>query len=206
MSILKRARDILASNIYAKMDQVTDPEKEINQFMREIERDLREIKAETEAALVSRDRAKRSLEDCISEMEKMERYAVKALEVDDEEKARRFLTKKQTLSKDRQKLEKQFEISSIKVEQITLVQDKLEQDVEKLSTRRSELVSRLQVAESKKKAYEAGSTQSNVRLNAFDSLQEKAIRALDEAEALEQLRSGIDYDIEMLGQHSDNKN
>lgn len=201
MSIIRRARDILVSNIHTKIDQASDPEKEVNQFLRELERDLREIKAETEAAVVNSERTKRKLNECVSEIKKMERYAVKALEDNQEEKARKYLTKKQTLNKEVQALEKQYDISTIKVEQIRLAQDKLGQDVEELRMRRDELVNRLQVAKSRKKVFEIGNrqSQSNVRLTTFDQLQEKADRALAEAEAMEQLKRGIDYEIERLG-------
>lgn len=72
MSILTRVRTILASNINAKVENAKDPEEEMNQYIREMERDL---KGETEAAIVLMNRAKRSLNDCLSEIDKMERYA-----------------------------------------------------------------------------------------------------------------------------------
>ncbi|WP_176481962.1 PspA/IM30 family protein [Paucisalibacillus globulus] len=106
MSILTRVRTILASNINAKVENAKDPEEEMNQYIREMERDLREVKGETEAAIVLMNRAKRSLNDCLSEIDKMERYATRALENGDEVQARQFLEKKLSLKPQKQEYEK----------------------------------------------------------------------------------------------------
>ncbi|WP_053075036.1 PspA/IM30 family protein [Ornithinibacillus californiensis] len=198
MSILKRVRTILASNIHAKVTALKNPETEISMFIREMERDLREFTAESEAALAGKHRIIRELETCQAEVNKMERYAVKALEMVNEDKARSFLIKKADLKIKVNQLEKQLELASIKAEQMKLVQEKLESDVRELRNRRDELVGRLTVAESKRNVFEKGPSQSNVRLTTFDRLEEQANRALAEAEALEELKRGIDVEIENI--------
>lgn len=198
MSTFKRIRAILASNIEEKFRKEEDPEVEVNRFIREIEQDLRELNVESDAALTAMNRTRRQLEECRSEMKKMERYAIKSLEADDEDKARRFLIEKANLKVKLQDLEKQYELASLKAEQMKLAQEKLKYDVMELRNKRDTLVGRLQVAESKKKAMEIGPSQSNVRLTKFDQLEEKANRALVEAEALEELRYGLDSDIEAV--------
>ena len=203
MSILKRVRAILSSNINAKIENTKNPEMEVNNYIREMERDTREIKGEMEAAISSMNRAKRNLNDCQTEMRKMERYAVKAIENDDEDKARRFLEEKARFKPKQQEYEKQFELATIKVEQMSLAVDKLTQDLSILSNQRDTIIGKLATAKSKQQANEIGLSQSNVRLTTFDQLEEKANRALAEAEALEQLRKGLDYDIEKLGPQYD---
>ncbi|GGA76032.1 PspA/IM30 family protein [Ornithinibacillus halotolerans] len=198
MSIIKRLRDIIASNYYAKLEQSKDPEKEVNLFIREMERDLREIKAETDAATANMERIRRNLYEIQSEMDKMDRFARKSLESGDELRARRFLEEKVILKPKKVKLEKQYELTSIQLDQLRLAQDKLAQDVAELSDERDRLVNRLAIAKSKQKTNQVGKSQSNVCLTAFDELEEKANRALAEAEALEELRKGVDSDIDTL--------
>ncbi|WP_042141919.1 PspA/IM30 family protein [Paucisalibacillus sp. EB02] len=203
MSMLKRVRDILASNINAKIESTKNPEMEISNYIREMERDYREFRGEVEASTSLMNRAKRNLHECESEIKKMERYAVKALENDDEDKARQFLEEKASLKPKQQEYEKQYQLATIKVEQMSLAVDKLTQDLAVLSNQRDIIFGKLATAKSKQQANEIGLSQSNVRLTTFDQLEEKANRALAEAEALEQLRKGLDYDIDKLGSQYD---
>lgn len=47
MSILSRFKDIMASNINALLDKAENPEKMIDQYMRNLQSDLGKVKAET---------------------------------------------------------------------------------------------------------------------------------------------------------------
>ena len=51
MGILQRFKDIMASNINALLDKCEDPEKMIDQYMRNLESDLGKVKAETASVL-----------------------------------------------------------------------------------------------------------------------------------------------------------
>ena len=53
MGILTRFKDIMASNINALLDKCEDPEKMIDQYMRNMEKDLGEVKAETASVFSS---------------------------------------------------------------------------------------------------------------------------------------------------------
>lgn len=206
MSILTRLRAILESNIQVKIEKAKNPEAEVQKYIREVEREVREIKGELEAAISLRERLKRNLHECQAEMNKMERYAMKSLETGDEDKARRFLDEKVSLEPKKQNYEKQYEIAGLKVEQMTLVQEKLSQDLTQLSEQRDRIIGKLATAKSKQQLNEIGLSQSNVRLTTFDQLEEKANRALAEAEALEELRKGLDYDMDKLDQKYDESN
>jgi len=97
MSILRRFKDIMASNINALLDKAEDPEKMIDQYMRNLTRDLGSVKAETASIMAEEQRVKRQLDECTSEIDKMQNYAVKALEAGNDDDARKFLEKKATL-------------------------------------------------------------------------------------------------------------
>ena len=47
MGILQRFKDIMASNINALLDKAEDPEKMIDQTLRNLTKDLEEVKKET---------------------------------------------------------------------------------------------------------------------------------------------------------------
>ena len=88
--IIKRFKDIMSANINALLDKAEDPEKMIDQYLRDMESDLGKVKAETAAVMAEETRAKRELDECSQEIEKMQRYAEKALTAGNEEDARKF--------------------------------------------------------------------------------------------------------------------
>ena len=98
MGILTRFKDIMSANINALLDKCEDPEKMIDQYMRNLESDLGKVKAETASVMAEETRAKRELDECTEQINKMQSYAEKALRAGNEADARSFLEKKQQLT------------------------------------------------------------------------------------------------------------
>ena len=97
-NILKRFTDIMSANINALLDKAEDPAKMVDQYIRDIESDLGNVKAETAAVMAAEKKAKRDLDENAQEMEKLTRYAEKALRAGNENDARVFLEKKTALA------------------------------------------------------------------------------------------------------------
>ena len=95
--ILERFKTIMASNINAVLDKMEDPEKMIDQYLRDMEKDLGSVKAETVAVMAQESAAKRKVSECEDEIKKMESYAKKALQAGNEADARMFLEKKESI-------------------------------------------------------------------------------------------------------------
>lgn len=53
MGILKRFKDIMSANINAMLDKAEDPEKMIDQYLRDLQEDLRNVKSETATVMAS---------------------------------------------------------------------------------------------------------------------------------------------------------
>ncbi|HCE78796.1 MAG TPA: phage shock protein A, partial [Lachnospiraceae bacterium] len=106
MGILKRFKDIMSANINALLDKAEDPEKMIDQYLRDMESDLGKVKAETAAVMADAEKAKRDLAECDAQIAKMQAYAEKALLAGNEADARSFLSKKTELAKSRETLQK----------------------------------------------------------------------------------------------------
>ena len=68
--ILNRFKDIMSSNINALLDKVEDPNKMIDQYLRNLESDLGKVKAETAAVMAEETRAKRELNECNESIDK----------------------------------------------------------------------------------------------------------------------------------------
>ena len=91
MGILTRFKDIMASNINAMLDKMEDPEKMIDQCLRNLNSDLAKVKSETAGVMAQEKACKRDLTACENDIAKMQNYAIKALEAGNEEDAKKFL-------------------------------------------------------------------------------------------------------------------
>jgi len=200
MSILARFKDIMSSNIHALLDKAEDPEKMIDQYLRNLDKDLRKVKSETATVMAEEQRAKREWEACRADMEKMERYAIKALEAGNEDDARKFLERKAVLKEKYGELEKAFQLAASNATQMRQMHDKLVSDIKALESRRNMLKAKWSVAKTQQRLNELGAqtTASGSTIAAFNRMEEKVNQALDKARAMAELNKGPEDDIEEL--------
>ena len=57
MGVIQRFKDIMSANINAMLDKAENPEKMIDQYMRNLEDDLGKVKAETASVMAEEARA-----------------------------------------------------------------------------------------------------------------------------------------------------
>jgi len=207
LSILTRFKDIMASNINALLDKAEDPEKMIDQYLRNLNRDLGKVKAETASVMAEEQRAKRMLDECTKEVEKMERYAIKALEAGNEDDARKFLERKTQLSSQQAELQKAYDLASSNAKQMRQMHDKLVSDIHELESRRSMLKAKWAVAKTKERMNKIGAsvTDTSNSMSAFGRMEDKINRALDEANAMAELTAGPKDNLEDLAAKYDTK-
>ena len=72
MGIMTRFKDIMSANINALLDKAEDPEKMIDQYLRNLESDLGKVKAETASVMAEETRARRALDECTANITKMQ--------------------------------------------------------------------------------------------------------------------------------------
>ncbi len=198
-NILTRFKDIMAANINSLLDKAEDPEKMIDQYLRNMEKDLATIKSEAAAVIAVENSTKRKVEECKGEISKMETYAKKALQAGNENDARMFLQKKQTLNTKLSDLEKDCETAVINAQKMREMHDKLASDIQKLSEKRTEIKTKLKVAQTTERINSMTSTSGlNGNISAFEKMEEKANRMLDEANARAELNAPKKDEVEDL--------
>lgn len=197
MGILTRFKDIMASNINALLDKAEDPEKMIDQCLRNLNSDLGKVKAETASIMAEEQRSKRELDECTSEMNKMQNFAVKALEAGNEDDARKFLEKKSSLANKQAGLQESYNIASANATQMREMHDKLVNDINELESRKDMIKGKMSVAKTQERINKIGSSVSsaNNSISAFDRMEEKANKMLDSANAMAELNRGPKDDI-----------
>lgn len=201
MGILTRFKDIMASNINALLEECEDPEKMIDQYLRNLESDLGKVKAETAAVMAEETRAKRQLDESGQEIEKLQRYAEKALTAGNETDAKQFLSKKQEETKNQELLQQSYAAAENNAAKMRQMHDKLVKDIESLNGRRDAIKAKVQVAKTQQRLNQVGSSAAGVgnNMDAFDRMEDKANRMLDEANAMAELnQSTMDNDISSL--------
>lgn len=201
MGIMTRFKDIMAANVNALLDKAEDPEKMIDQYLRNLESDFAKVKAETASIMAEEKSARRKLDECAEEIGKMGEYAKKAVAAGNDNDARRFLEKKSELMQKQEVLAKNYELAQANSEKMRQMHDKLEGDIQAMKSKRDMLKAKVKVAETQKKINEMGSGMESAGNNAaaFERMEEKVNRMLDEADAVGELNnSSADGDIDDL--------
>lgn len=191
MNILTRFKDIMSANINALLDKAEDPEKMIDQCLRNLNSDLGKVKAETASIMAEEQRAKRALDETAEEANKLQAYAVKALEAGNEGDARKFLEKKSALSGKLEGLQQAYNLASSNAQNMRAMHDKLTNDIKELESRKDMIKGKMAVAKTQERINKMTSSidGANNSMAAFDRMEEKANMALDKANAMAALNT-----------------
>ena len=200
MGILKRFKDIMSSNINALLDKAEDPEKMIDQYLRDLQEDLRKVKSETATVMAEEQRCKRQLDECDAEIAKMQTYAEKALVAGNEGDAMKFqLTQKQVA------LQQAYDAAAANAAKMRQMHDKLTKDVSDLNARKETIKAKVQVAKTQERMNKmmSGIGDSSASLDAFSRMEAKADAMLDKANAMSELNSSSADSIDDLASKYD---
>lgn len=191
MGVLTRFRDIMSSNINAMLDRAEDPELMIDQCLRNLNSDLGKVKGETAAIMAEEQRAKRVLEDCVDEIVKMQSYALKALESNNEADARKFLEQKAVLASNQPGLQESFDLAHANATHMREMHDKLVADINQLDNRKDMIKGKLAVAKTQERINKMGSSvvNANNSMASFQKYEDMADKALDKANAMAELNN-----------------
>lgn len=196
----------MASNVNALLDKCEDPEKMIDQYLRNLEDDYAEVKAETASVMAEAKSAQRKVDECNEEIKKMSDYAVKAVNAGNDDDARKFLAKKAELTERLAVLQKNLDIASANAAKMKELHSKLENDIASMKTKRDTLKAQVKVAEAQQKINKLGASadKAGSTMAAFARMEEKIDRMTDEANAMAELESGKDDVDTLAAKYDDN--
>lgn len=206
MGVLGRFKDIMESNINALLDKAEDPSKMIDQYLRNLNSDLGKVKAETAAIMAEEQRAKRDLDESNAEVDKMQNYAKKAVQAGNDDDARKFLGKKADFVQKQETLKMAYDAAKANAVRMREMHDKLVKDITQLNSRKDAIKAKLSVAKTQDRINKMGSSISSAgaSISAFDRMEEKANKILDEANAMAELnKSAEEDDIDALANKYD---
>ena len=200
MGILTRFKDIMAANINALLDKTEDPEKMIDQCLRNLNDDLGKVKSETATIMAEEQRAKREVDECNADIAKMQTYAIKALEANNEGDAKKFLEEKARLTSKLTGLTEAYHVAKANADHMRDMHDKLVADIQELENRKETIKAKLAVAKTQERLNKLGDsvTNANSTIASFEKYEALANKKLDEANAMAQLNKGTDDSIRDL--------
>lgn len=201
MSVIARFSDIMKSNINALLDKCEDPAKMIDQTLRNLNEDLSEVKKETASIMANEKMAKRKLDECQDEINKMDGYARKALQTGNENDAREFLSRKTALSSSLTSLQSTYDVSHANAQKMIQMHDKLVKDINELELRKDSIKAKIATAKAQQRMNKMTSNvDSSSSISAFERMEAKADKMLDSANAVSELNVGSGDKIKDLAE------
>ena len=189
MGIISRFKDIMSANINALLDKAEDPEKMIDQYLRSLQSDLGKVKAETATVMAEETRAKRELDAAMNQVDKLQTYAERAVAAGNDSDAKTFLMNKKAAEQKIEALKATYEAAASNAAKMRQMHDKLSNDIISLNSRRDAIKARVAAAKAQERINKVGASINGVadHLSAFDKMEAKANKMLDEAAAMSEL-------------------
>lgn len=189
MGILTRFKDIVSANVNELLDKCENPEKMVDEYLRKALDDLADVKKETASVMATEESAKRKYDDLKEDTEKYASLAEKAVLAGNDGDAKTFLAKKKELSTLLESAKQNYDVAHSNAERMRQLHDKLTQDIESLKVRRDNIKAQMAVAKTQERINNAGEAGKKIKgtMGAFERMEQKAQRKLDEANAMEAL-------------------
>ena len=201
--ILSRFKTIMEANINALLDKAEDPVKMADQLARDLEKDLGGVKAETVSVMAEEKRAKRAYDEGVAEVEKLQRYAEKAVLAGNDADAKVFLSEKAAKAANLESLKGAWDLAAANAAKMREMHDKLTEQLKQVEDRKAAIRAKAAMVKSQQKANEIKSDLGGSSLAAFDALEEKLNRKLDEAEAAAELNTKKDDMADLMAKYDD---
>jgi len=191
MQILSRFKDIVSSNINALLDKAEDPSKMIDQYLRNLSNDLTAVKKETAGVMAEESRTRRLVQENEKEVAKFTELAKRALVSGNDDDARVFLAKKHELEDVGAGLQTAAAAAHENAVRMRQMHDKLVKDINSLNARRNTLKAKAAVAKTQERINQIGAAGAAAEgaMGAFNRMEDKINRKLDEANARAELDS-----------------
>lgn len=200
MAVFKRIKDIISASINDMLDGVEDPEKMVNQIIREMEKSIADMRKNTASAIASRKSLARKRERAEAEIASWQQNAELAIEENDDELAKKALLRKKEIERRKEELSTQLKDSEELAEKLRAELSMLEDKVQEARAKRETLLTKKRAAETRQKLADnsqkirrhidrLSSAENIIRgFESFEKFEEQIERQVNEVEAGEELR------------------
>jgi phage shock protein A len=206
MGLFKRLRDLTAASINDLLDRAEDPVKMLNQFLRDMEEDIREAEIAVAKQIAVEKRFAQQLGEALDTVVKREDQALKALEQGNEDLARRALQDKKEHQVRHDELQTQHTMAKTNADNLRGQLMEMKDEFTKMKSKKDLLVARAESAKAQKQINQAMSGfGANNGAKGFERMSEKVLQMEAEAQASNELRATnrtLEDDLKQLDQGS----
>lgn len=186
----KRMQTVVGSELNAMLDKAEDPIKMLDQFMREMEADIREVESSVVKQIANEKFLQKKVNDSNSMMTKREEQAIKALEAGNEDLARRALEDKKIHFEQVSSLQESHTRAKQDASVLRSKLDEMKNEYNQMKLKKDSLKARAESAQVRTKMNRTMSgIGGNESRNGFDRMEEKVLHFEAEAETSEDMRS-----------------
>lgn len=204
MGILARFGNIMEANINALLDKCEDPEKMIDQTLRNLREDYAEVKKETAGIMADEKNAERALNEAKETVQKYTTAATNAVKAGNDDDARKLISKKQSVEATIPSLQATYDAAHSNADKMRNMAIKLQSDIESLESRKDAIKAKVKVAKAQQRVNKvmSGTKSSETSISAFERMEAKANRMLDTAEAEAELNRSMTSSSDLLDKYS----
>ncbi len=188
MSIFGKIKDLVSANLNSMLDDAGDPEKMADEYLRQLQNQLYEVKTNVAAAMADETKLNQKMLHHQGEVDEWNNKAAAALRGGDEELARQALQRK---SQEQRMFEQYQQQHQMQAEQVAALQEsltQLETRIAETKAKRELIVAKQNRAKTQEQIQGTMRSIGNVNaLDKLDNLEERVDDRLAQAEAMAQL-------------------
>jgi phage shock protein A len=188
MSLLSRVRDLVSANLNSMLDKAEDPEKMVNEYMRQLQEQLYEAKTAVASAMADETKLHNKMVTFQAESDQWQGKAEAAVRANDDELAKAALGRKANAQKMADTYKQQYEMQDEQVEQLQDALVRLEARISEAKAKKELIIAKKNRAETQEAIQRTVRGLGNV--NAMDKLgqmEERVDDRLAQADAMSKL-------------------
>jgi phage shock protein A len=190
VSILTRIATLVSANINAMIDAAEDPEKMVDEYLRQMRAELSEARAATAMAMADETRLRAQYERYKSETDDWQKKAELAVQSDQDDLAREALTRRSTAQKLNDGYNTQWKSQHDQVQELRDALAKLEAKISEAEAKRELIIAKNRRAATQEAITTAMQTvQGTTADQSLGRMEDQADQRLARAQAMAQLAS-----------------
>lgn len=183
-----RVKTVVSSELNSMLDKAEDPVKMLDQYMRDMGEDIREVEASVAKQIANEKMLKRKANDALALVDKRQKQAEQAIEAGNDDLARRALEDKKDHDVTATALNESWERAKSDADMLRTKLDEMKKEYQEMNLKKDTLKARAESAKTRTKMNRTMSSIGNdASKQGFERMEEKVMRFEAEAETSEDL-------------------